>query len=38
VPAEERAAWEAGARRVWASMAPEVGGMARIEAVAAGAG
>jgi tripartite ATP-independent transporter DctP family solute receptor len=38
VPAEERAAWEAGARRVWASVAPEVGGMARIESVADGAG
>lgn len=35
--AEERSAWEAGARKVWASFAPKLGGLARIEAIAAGA-
>ncbi len=31
---EERAAWEAGARKVWASFAPRLGGIERIEAAA----
>jgi tripartite ATP-independent transporter DctP family solute receptor len=34
VPAEDRAGWQAGARKVWASFAPKLGGMERIEAVA----
>ena len=32
--AEDIAAWQAGARNVWTSMAPRLGGMARIEAMA----
>ncbi len=31
---EERAAWEAGARKVWASFAPRLGGIEKIEAAA----
>jgi len=31
---EDIPAWQAGARNVWASMAPRVGGLARIEAMA----
>jgi tripartite ATP-independent transporter DctP family solute receptor len=33
----DRTAWEAGARKVWASFAPKLGGIDRIEAVAASA-
>lgn len=33
-PAEERPAWEAGARKVWESFAPRLGGLARVEAIA----
>ncbi len=33
---ENRPAWEAGARKVWTSFAPKLGGMARLEAIAAG--
>jgi tripartite ATP-independent transporter DctP family solute receptor len=32
--AEDRPGWEAGARKVWASFAPRLGGMERIEAIA----
>ncbi len=32
--AEDIAAWQAGARTVWTTMAPRLGGMARIEAMA----
>jgi tripartite ATP-independent transporter DctP family solute receptor len=31
---EDRPAWEAGARGVWASLAPKVGGLDKIEAIA----
>jgi hypothetical protein len=34
VPAEDRAGWQDGARKVWASFAPQLGGMAKIEAIA----
>jgi TRAP-type transport system periplasmic protein len=34
VAAEDRAAWEAGARGVWAALAPKVGGLDKIEAIA----
>lgn len=34
VPAEDRAGWQDGARKVWASFARQLGGMARIEAIA----
>ena len=34
VPAEDRAGWQEGARKVWASFAPQLGGMARIDAIA----
>jgi tripartite ATP-independent transporter DctP family solute receptor len=34
---EDRPAWEAGARKVWASFAPKLGGLPRIEAIAASA-
>jgi tripartite ATP-independent transporter DctP family solute receptor len=37
VQPEDRSAWEAGARKVWASFAPKLGGIDRIEAVAASA-
>ncbi len=37
VQPEARPAWEAGARKVWASFAPKLGGIDRIEAVAASA-
>ena len=30
---QDRPAWEAGARQVWASMAPRLGGIARVEAM-----
>jgi TRAP-type C4-dicarboxylate transport system substrate-binding protein len=30
---EDRPAWEAGARGVWASLAPKVGGIEKIEAI-----
>lgn len=35
--AEDRPAWEAGARKVWTSFAPKLGGLPRIEAIAASA-
>jgi hypothetical protein len=31
---EDRPAWEAGARGVWALLAPKVGGLDKIEAIA----
>jgi TRAP-type C4-dicarboxylate transport system substrate-binding protein len=31
---EDRPAWEAGARGVWAMLAPKVGGLDKIEAIA----
>jgi TRAP-type C4-dicarboxylate transport system substrate-binding protein len=31
---DNRAEWEAGARKVWASLAPKLGGIDKIEAVA----
>ena len=34
VAVEDRAAWEAGARGVWAALAPKVGGLDKIEAIA----
>ena len=34
VQPENRAEWEAGARKVWASLAPQLGGLDKIEAVA----
>ncbi|PTM39755.1 TRAP transporter substrate-binding protein [Bosea sp. 124] len=34
---EDRPAWEAGARKVWAAFASKLGGLDRIEAIAAGA-
>ncbi|TCR62224.1 TRAP transporter substrate-binding protein [Bosea sp. BK604] len=34
VQPENRPAWEAGARKVWASFAPKLGGIAKIEAIA----
>ncbi|CAM5219904.1 ABC transporter substrate-binding protein [Bosea thiooxidans] len=34
VPAEDRAGWQDGARKVWASFAPQLGGIDRIEAIA----
>ncbi|HEV7256330.1 MAG TPA: TRAP transporter substrate-binding protein [Bosea sp. (in: a-proteobacteria)] len=34
---EDRPAWEAGARKVWVSFAPRLGGLPRIEAIAASA-
>jgi len=34
VPAEDRAGWQDGARKVWASFAPQLGGMAKIETIA----
>lgn len=37
VQPEDRAAWEAGARKVWTSFAPRLGGIARIEAIAGSA-
>jgi tripartite ATP-independent transporter DctP family solute receptor len=37
VPAEDRTGWQAGARKVWASFAPELGGIERIEAIAGSA-
>lgn len=37
VQPEDRPAWEAGARKVWASLAPKLGGIEKIEAVAASA-
>lgn len=36
VAAQDRPAWQEGARKVWASFAPQLGGMAAIEAIAAG--
>lgn len=36
-PAADRPAWEDGARKVWAVFAPKLGGMEKIEAVAASA-
>lgn len=33
-PAEDRPAWEAGARKVWETFAPRLGGLARVEAIA----
>ncbi|WP_332688678.1 TRAP transporter substrate-binding protein [Bosea sp. (in: a-proteobacteria)] len=35
--AEDRAGWEAGARKVWTSFAPKLGGIAKIEAIAGSA-
>lgn len=35
--AQDRSAWEAGARKVWASFAPQLGGLDKIEAIAASA-
>lgn len=37
VQPQDRAAWEAGARKVWTSFAPRLGGIARIEAIAGSA-
>ncbi len=37
VQPEDRPGWEAGARKVWASFAPKLGGIEKIEAVAASA-
>jgi tripartite ATP-independent transporter DctP family solute receptor len=34
VAVEDRAAWEAGARGVWSALAPKVGGIDKIEAIA----
>ena len=34
VAIEDRAAWESGARGVWAALAPKVGGLDKIEAIA----
>lgn len=34
VPAEDRPGWQNGARKVWESFAPQLGGMAGIEAIA----
>ena len=34
VPPEDRPGWEAGARKVWASFAPKLGGLEKIEAIA----
>ena len=34
VPAEDREGWQAGARKVWTSFAPQLGGIERIEAIA----
>jgi len=34
VPAEDRAGWQDGARKVWASFAPQLGGIDKIEAIA----
>jgi tripartite ATP-independent transporter DctP family solute receptor len=34
IAVEDRAAWEAGARGVWAALAPKVGGLDKIEAIA----
>lgn len=34
VQPQDRPAWEAGARKVWASFAPKLGGIAKIEAIA----
>ncbi|HEY5798394.1 MAG TPA: TRAP transporter substrate-binding protein [Bosea sp. (in: a-proteobacteria)] len=34
---EDRPGWEAGARKVWTSFAPKLGGLPRIEAIAASA-
>jgi tripartite ATP-independent transporter DctP family solute receptor len=36
VPAQDRPAWEEGARKVWTAFAPKLGGIAAIEAIAAG--
>ncbi|WP_262332343.1 TRAP transporter substrate-binding protein [Bosea sp. BH3] len=33
-PAEDREGWQAGARKVWTSFAPRLGGIERIEAIA----
>lgn len=37
VQPEDRAAWESGAKRVWSTFGPRVGGLAKIEALAASA-
>jgi TRAP-type C4-dicarboxylate transport system substrate-binding protein len=34
VQPEDRPGWEAGARKVWASFAPKLGGLEKIEAIA----
>jgi TRAP-type C4-dicarboxylate transport system substrate-binding protein len=34
VQPEDRAGWEAGARKVWTSFAPKLGGIQKIEAIA----
>jgi TRAP-type C4-dicarboxylate transport system substrate-binding protein len=34
VEPEDRPAWEAGARRVWTALGPQVGGIDKIEAIA----
>lgn len=36
VQPEDRPGWEAGARKVWASFAPKLGGLEKIEAIASG--
>jgi TRAP-type C4-dicarboxylate transport system substrate-binding protein len=33
---QDRAAWQDGARKVWADFAPRLGGLSKVEAVAAG--
>ena len=35
VQPENRPAWEAGARTVWTSFAPKLGGIGKVEAIAA---
>jgi tripartite ATP-independent transporter DctP family solute receptor len=37
VQPEDRSGWEAGARKVWASFAPKLGGLEKIEAIASSA-
>lgn len=37
VQPEDRSGWEAGARKVWASFAPKLGGIEKIEAIASSA-
>lgn len=35
-PMQDRAAWQDGARKVWSDLAPRLGGLEKIEAIAAG--